>query len=359
MTSQPKDSAMAHSGTWLKRDQNFQKISWFWDHFTRHLLNLDPPYQRRSVWNQEYKDYFVDTILLGYPAPAIFLYEETDPSGRVKYNVVDGKQRLTSIFEFLRNQYPVADNAELTSLRGKYFQDLDDDTKVAIWTYKFSVESLPTADEKIINTIFDRINRNVAKLSRQELRHARYSGEFIAALEELTDWWASVLPENFPRLAEKSRRQMKDVEFTAELVLYLELGPVNLSQDDLDVAFSERDAEWEPRREIETRFRRTIHTIQELIDTPSGATLPRSRLRNQADFFSLFATVDTLLAQGERLDLDVVADRLVEFIGLVEDARRRSENDDAQTYYDAARSASNDPSQRQKRIRMLKNALTE
>ena len=40
---------------------------------------MDPPYQRRSVWNQSFKDYFVDTVLLGLPAPAIFLFEETQP----------------------------------------------------------------------------------------------------------------------------------------------------------------------------------------------------------------------------------------------------------------------------------------
>jgi hypothetical protein len=34
------------------RRQNFQTISWFNDVFKRQLLELNPPYQRRSVWNQ-------------------------------------------------------------------------------------------------------------------------------------------------------------------------------------------------------------------------------------------------------------------------------------------------------------------
>lgn len=42
---------------------NFQTVFWFWDLYTTKLLELDPPYQRRSVWNQDYKDFFVDTIL--------------------------------------------------------------------------------------------------------------------------------------------------------------------------------------------------------------------------------------------------------------------------------------------------------
>jgi hypothetical protein len=37
----------------MSRAINFQTVSWFWDLYTRYLLELDPPYQRRSVWNQE------------------------------------------------------------------------------------------------------------------------------------------------------------------------------------------------------------------------------------------------------------------------------------------------------------------
>ena len=65
----------------MVRKQNFQTIAWFWDLYQRDRLDLDPPYQRRSVWNQNYKNYFIDTILLGYPAPAIFLNEEISPDG--------------------------------------------------------------------------------------------------------------------------------------------------------------------------------------------------------------------------------------------------------------------------------------
>src|SRR5215471_11342747 len=97
---------------------NSQTISWFWDLYNRKLLDLNPPYQRRSVWNQGYRDYFIDTILLEYPAPAIFLYQHIEPSGLTRYFVVDGKQRLATIFAFVSDEFPVADDAELTELRG-------------------------------------------------------------------------------------------------------------------------------------------------------------------------------------------------------------------------------------------------
>jgi hypothetical protein len=133
---------------------------------------MDPPYQRRSIWNQPYKDFFVDTVLNEYPCPAIFLYEDIAPEGVAKYSVVDGKQRLLTLFEFAGNQFPVSSEASIAKHRDKYFKDLDDDTKRGFWRYQFAVEFIPSEDENLINTVFDRINRNVAKLTRQEFAPA-------------------------------------------------------------------------------------------------------------------------------------------------------------------------------------------
>src|SRR3954470_2975178 len=107
-----------------ERRQTTQSIAWFWDLYKRDLLELDPPYQRRSVWSQSYKDYFIDTILLEYPAPAVFLFEDIDEDGIAQYSVVDGKQRLSTVFAFLGNEFPVGDAASITSLRGRSFADL-------------------------------------------------------------------------------------------------------------------------------------------------------------------------------------------------------------------------------------------
>ena len=93
-------------------------------------------------------------MLLSYPTPAIFLYEYISPEGRSVYNVVDGKQRLTTLFEFVRNEFPVSEKAEITNLQGLYFQGLDDRTKTAFWSYQFIVEYLPNVDAQILSLRF-------------------------------------------------------------------------------------------------------------------------------------------------------------------------------------------------------------
>lgn len=342
----------------MRRIANFQSISWFWDLYQRKLLDLEPPYQRRSVWNQAYKDYFIDTVLNGYPAPAIFLYQEISSDGISEFSVVDGKQRLSTIFEFAKNEFPLYEKTTLKQHQGKYFKDLDDETKKDFWGYQFSVEYLPSSDEGIINTIFDRINRNVAKLSFQELRHAQYDGEFITKVEELNDWMFQQLPQNFPSISQKSRKQMKDVEFTAQLILMLENGPGSYSQSDLDRAFSERDDAWEAKNEVETYFRELIALLKRITHSSVGQTLARSRLRNQADFYSLVGAVHEYQKDyGEITDIDNVAFRLLKFAQAVDNEETRANVTEISSYFEAARSASNDTGPRRTRIKILKNVI--
>ena len=302
-----------------------QTISWFWDLHQRELLDLDPPYQRRSVWNNTYKAYFIDTILLEYPAPAIFLFSEVDPSGRTKHSVVDGKQRLVTIFDFVRDRFPVGENAELTALRGKYFSELNDDVKIKFWSYQFSVEYLPTSDEKAINSIFDRINRNVAKLTPQELRHARFDGLFITTAEKLTEWLALVSPD-FPRITPSSRSQMKDVEFVANLLLLLEEGPKGYSVLELDKAYSDRDESWEGQELYDERFRTAAYELVGIINHPDGGVVKSSRMRNQSDFYSLFGAVDSLRTMNSMPTPQHAITRLSGFLDVVEDERKRVTN---------------------------------
>ncbi len=100
----------------MSRSINFQTISWFWDLYNRKLLDLNPPYQRRSVWNQDYKDFFIDTVLNDYPAPAIFIYQEITPEGVSKVSIVDGKQRLSTLFEFANNEFAVFEKSTIERL---------------------------------------------------------------------------------------------------------------------------------------------------------------------------------------------------------------------------------------------------
>jgi len=338
-----------------ERRQTTQSIAWFWDLYKRDLIELDPPYQRRSVWTQRYKDYFVDTILLNYPAPEVFLFEDIDADGIAHYSVVDGKQRLSAIFEFLGNAFPVSDSASILRLRGLYFADFDPDTKRKFYSYQFAIEFLPSTDEGTLNNIFDRINRNVAKLTPQELRHAKYSGVFATKAEELAELLEELLPKDFPRIAPNSRRQMKDVELVAQLLLLTEKGIESYSQNDLDASYNDRDEEWENGLSVEAEFRAVIETLRAWSnDILAGEA---RRLRNQADFYSLYGAILSHIRQGGALEQRAATNRLDNFMAIVNDEAQRQKHKAASSYFEAARAASNDVTQRRERIRILTSVL--
>lgn len=343
----------------MSRRINFQTVSWFWDLYNRELLDLNPPYQRRSVWNQEYKDYFIDTVLNNYPAPAIFIYEDMTPEGTSKVSIVDGKQRLSTLFEFAKNEFPIYDKTTITRLKGKYFKDLDTETKQNFWRYQFAVEYLPSSDEKIIGGIFDRINRNVIKLSPQELRHAKFSGSFITTVEELTTWMFNQLNgdnKNFPNIDSRTKKQMKDVEMVAQLLLFLEEGVRAYSQDYLDLAFSERDSNWELKEDIEDEFRKTIEAIKKIIEL-SQENLTNTRLKNQADFYSFFGAIAELKRDNKLVINQEIGETIYRFLEQVSNEEKRNNNQEALDYYNAVKFSFTDTGPRKTRIKIMKSVI--
>ncbi len=349
----------------MARTINFQTISWFWDLYNRNLLDLEPPYQRRSVWNQDYKDYFIDTVLNGYPAPAIFIYQEITPEGTSKVSVVDGKQRLSTLFEFAKNEFPVYEKATVQRFQDKYFKDLDVEDKQKFWKYQFAIEYLPSSDEKIIGDIFNRINRNVVKLTPQELRHAKFNGLFINTAEDLTTWMFNYLDgkNNFPLIDSRTKKQMKDVEMVAQLLLFLEEGARSYNQDYLDKAFSDRDSDWETKDEIEAEFRHTVEDIKKILDFSEN--LPKTRLKNQADFYSLFGAIAELNRVNSLNITKNISQRIYDFLQIVEDKKLRNKSSDALDkyekkallYYNAVKSSFTDSGPRKIRIEIIKSVI--
>ena len=67
-------------------------------------LNLEPGFQRKSVWTDSDRRKLIGSILDGYPVPSIFLYHRDDDQGMPVYDVVDGKQRLETIFMYTRTR---------------------------------------------------------------------------------------------------------------------------------------------------------------------------------------------------------------------------------------------------------------
>ena len=68
--------------------------------YNNRQLNLNPGFQRNSVWTTKDRAKLIESVIRNYPVPAIFLYRREE-NGKIVYDVIDGKQRLESILMFM------------------------------------------------------------------------------------------------------------------------------------------------------------------------------------------------------------------------------------------------------------------
>lgn len=223
----------------MKRLPSPQQITWFLDLDSTGQLNLDPPYQRKSVWTTKDRKFFLDTIFRNYPCPTIFIHKVTDDDGKTTYNVVDGKQRLQTILMFKNNDISIDEDYGDVTYDGKKFSELTPEQKRKFWNYVIVVDFVDLPDSGLINEVFDRLNRNVKKLNEQELRHAKYSGWFITEAEKETEhsFWEKV------KISTKAKnKRMKDVQFVSELLMIiLERKTIGFSQDHITEVYAKYD----------------------------------------------------------------------------------------------------------------------
>lgn len=59
-------------------------------------LNLDPAFQRQSVWTISDRRRLIESLLDKRPIPSVFLYRRDGHAGKTVYDVIDGKQRIES-----------------------------------------------------------------------------------------------------------------------------------------------------------------------------------------------------------------------------------------------------------------------
>ena len=215
----------------LNRRVNNQDVTYFLDLQRNGQLDLDPPFQRRSVWTHRDRTYFLDTIFRGYPSPSIYLSKDVKPNGQSAFSVVDGKQRLETIIMFSEDKIVLRNYGD-TSLDGKKWSEIRTNSELArsFLDYVLPVEQLTIGDD--LNEVFDRLNRNNKNLNRQELRHAKYDGWFLTFVEKEAEdpTWRDLGVVTTARA-----RRMRDVQMLSELVIVIAAKDIRgFGQDDID-----------------------------------------------------------------------------------------------------------------------------
>lgn len=138
-----------------------------------------PDYQRDSEqWNSRKKSLFIESILNNLTIPAFFFCEDVDRN----YEVVDGQQRLSTIWDFYENKISISDDSKIDYIAptsalyaGKKYNQLIPTLKNIFSDYPLTIIYLPKSlDLQTKLEIFRRINEGGTPLSAQDIRLSLY-----------------------------------------------------------------------------------------------------------------------------------------------------------------------------------------
>lgn len=141
--------------------------------------NLNPEFQRRRRWDSKKQSKLIESFIMNVPIPPIFLYEDSYSH----YEVMDGLQRLTAIYEFYKNKLKLDGLIEWKELNGRTYDELPEFVKRGIdRRYLSSIilmqETAKSKEEaqRLKQLVFERINSGGVQLEDQESRNAIYNG---------------------------------------------------------------------------------------------------------------------------------------------------------------------------------------
>lgn len=151
-------------------------------------INMAPEYQRRARWDRKKKSLLIESFLMNVPIPPLFLFE----NDYNQYEIMDGRQRMEAISDFLANRFALTGLEFWPELRGKRFNDLPSLIQRGLLRRTISAVVLlaetarTDVDFDIRMILFRRLNTGGVKLNPQELRNALYPGPFNQAIHELS-----------------------------------------------------------------------------------------------------------------------------------------------------------------------------
>jgi len=145
-------------------------------------LVIDPDFQRHDVWKSRQRSELIESVLMGIPLPVIYLFESKDG----KKQVVDGRQRITAIIDFLNDRFKLSDLKILGTLNGYTFSQLEPKLQAMVEDFQLLAYVIqPPTPERVKYDIFDRVNRGGTTLNSQEMRNALYGGPATRLIQKV------------------------------------------------------------------------------------------------------------------------------------------------------------------------------
>jgi len=227
--TQEDEVEIGHSFTPMHFDTMQRKVKDLMSDYIDGDLDPRPSFQRGYVWDKKRASRLVESILLNVPLPLVYTAEEEDQTEVV----IDGQQRLLSVFGFITGKFPkdgsgfkLSGLKLLEQLNGKDFKSLEDKERKAIQRYIFQIIRISNNSHPDVKfEIFERLNSGSVTLNAQELRNCVYRGTFNDTLRELANF------NDFKKMLGTSTvsNRMQDSELVLRFLAFYEKTYLNYS----------------------------------------------------------------------------------------------------------------------------------
>ena len=187
-------------------EKNDRSLSEFYRWYEEGSLILNTEWQRQYVWDKRRASRLIESFLINLPVPVIYLAQNIEGN----YEVIDGLQRLTSVFDFFANKYELRGLEIKKDLNGYGFQELSNilqrklNCKIQepLRTFELSRET----PKDLMFLIFERLNTGGISLNEMEIRNCLYRGKMNDLIKELAQFKEFKLCVNQKNI----HRRMKD-----------------------------------------------------------------------------------------------------------------------------------------------------
>lgn len=320
---------------------------------------LDAEYQREGdVWTEDKRQLLIDSILNGYDIPKIYLHEFY-PAKKIightyDYAVIDGKQRLTTIWGFMDNGFPLADDFVLfrdqsLKLAGLTYEELKERHSEITDDFhgrSLSVVTIITGDIDVIEDMFSRLNEAVP-LNAAEKRNA-FGGVIPGIIRKL------VTHKFFKKRIRVSPKRYRHHDLAAKMLyLIYKKQIVDTKKVYLDAFAKDFPKGAAGHKNGEPLYESAAHTLKDMSNVFVNAD---DLLRSQGMivlYFWLF-----YVAGRQSPPVSISRKRLIEFVEAKEENRRIAEKDMAKAAFallefDRLNQAPNDASAIEFRLKVL------
>lgn len=229
-------------------------------------INVNQDYQRNSgLWSSTARSFFIESIILQYPIPKLFLYANIDLATRKTIKeIVDGQQRSEALRLFYNGKIRLSSKLETEDLRGMRYSQLSGEHQSTFLSYQLPIDQFSGLPDTDVREAFRRMNASNVPLNDEEQRNAVFQGPLKWFIQRLGKRYNERL-YSLGLFSKRELVRMSDTKTYADIVFALDRGLYTTKAAQLDTLYKKYNATFDKEDEFNEKI---VYGIEEYLNRP-------------------------------------------------------------------------------------------